>query len=95
MTRICQHFGVVVRKARLNQLGLDVDTVLERAGADVAYDEDDELLSLGPHFDDGAASTLGQALTGLGLVEVDDFFIFRGDVPDWCELRGALRPEEG
>lgn len=93
MARISQHFGVVVRKARLAELGLDLDTVLGRLGADVAFDEDDALLSLGPHFDDAAATALGALLTELGLTEVDDFFVFRGEVPDWCIVSGVARAE--
>jgi hypothetical protein len=94
VARISQQFGVIIRKARLAHLGLDLDTVLERVGADVAFDEDEQLLSLGPHFDDAAATALAATLTGLGLAETDDFFVFRADVPDWCELVGVARAGE-
>jgi hypothetical protein len=90
VARLSAQFGIVIRKARLAELGLDLDTVLEKLETDVAFDEDEQVLSLGPHFDDAAAADLGARLSTLGLLEIDDWFIFRGDVPEWCTLSVAL-----
>ncbi len=90
MAKLSSQFGIVIRKARLEELGLDLDTVLEKLETDVAFDEDDHVLSLGPHFDDAAAADLGSRLSALGLEETDDWFIFRGDVPEWCALSVGL-----
>lgn len=90
MVRISPHFGIVVKKARFAELGLDADQVLTAAEADAAFDEDETLLSLGPHFGDASASALAHKLAALGLEEHDDYFVFRGDVPEWCDLGASV-----
>jgi hypothetical protein len=94
VARISSQFGIVVRKARLQELQLDLDTVLQKLDADVAFDEDEQVLSLGPHFDDAAATDLAARLTAIGLLESEDFFVFRSDVPEWCALSVTLVGEE-
>ena len=94
MAKISSQFGIVVRKARLQELGLDLDTVLEKLEADVAFDEDEQVLSLGPHFDDGAATELASRLTAMTLKEGDDFYVFRADVPEWCAMSVTLSNDE-
>jgi hypothetical protein len=94
VAKLSAQFGIVVRKARLVELQLDLDTVLQKLEADVAYDEDDQLLSLGPHFDDGAAAELAKRLSSMGLMETDDFFVFRSDVPEWCVMSVTLVTDE-
>lgn len=94
MAKLSAQFGIVVRKARLVELELDLDTVLQKLEADVAYDEDEQLLSLGPHFDDGAATELANRLTAMGLLESDDFFVFRSDMPEWCAISVTLAADE-
>jgi hypothetical protein len=90
LARLSTQFGIVVRKARLLELGLDLDTVLQKLETDVAFDEDEHVLSLGPHFDEAAANELGTRLSALGLEAVDDWFIFHGDIPEWCTVSVGL-----
>ncbi len=49
-------------------------------------DENDELLSYGPHFGAEAMEEMGKRLSRLGLLYLDDFFYFHGDFPEWANF---------
>lgn len=50
-------------------------------------DENESLVSFGPHFGGEAASEFIKRLEELGLVYFNDFFDIPGlDLPEWCQL---------
>ena len=82
--RISTQFGIVLRKKSLQRLGLDLPKILALMESSDPYDEDDELISFGPHFGQEAADELIRRLKDVGLEYPDDFFEFSADVPEWC-----------
>lgn len=88
-------FGIIVRKRALSERGVSIDAVgalFKRA----PLDQNDSLLSFGPHFGQEAAVAVVAALERLGLVYVDDPLLFAADCPDWCRFGAAcVEPGEG
>jgi hypothetical protein len=84
--RLSTQFGIVVRKQALQRIGVDKGKLLALLEAVAPYDEDDDLISLGPHFGAEAADEGIRRLKNLGLEYPDDFFDLSADVPDWCGL---------
>lgn len=83
--RIHPNFGIVVRKRALSEKAVALDEILKVFQGE-PLDQDEELLSFGPHFGSEAASGIARTLELLGLTYVDDFFIFAADAPDWCQF---------
>jgi hypothetical protein len=86
---ISTEFGIVVRTASLNERGLHRDQLLQQLEAE-PLDENDELMSFGPHFGGEAADEFRGRLYMLGLEYGNDFFIYEGGFPDWCTPCGRL-----
>lgn len=92
--RIHPEFGIVLRRSALRERGVSLDAVLavfQRA----PLDQNGSLISFGPHFGQEAASALVASLEKLGLVYVDDLFMFVSECPDWCGLGAACVDEPG
>jgi hypothetical protein len=53
-------------------------------------DEDQELLSFGPHFGEEASDEFIRRLKHAGLEYVDDFFVLSTEAPEWCGLECFL-----
>lgn len=53
-------------------------------------DVSEDLISFGPHFGSEAATEFVRRLEALGLVNIDDFFLFTGDFPEWCGFTASL-----
>ena len=54
-------------------------------------DVNEDLISFGPHFGLEAATESVRRLESLGLIDIDDFFVFDGDFPEWCGFTGFLK----
>ena len=65
--RLSEHFGLVIRKEALHHCGLDRSRLLTLMETDAPFDEDDDLLSFGPHFGGEACQTLVKRLESAGL----------------------------
>jgi hypothetical protein len=85
--KVSADYGIVVRRASLKRLALSDEAVYELMEVERPFDQDEELMSFGPHFGIEAARELSRRLEAKGLVYPDDLFIFEESVPDWCELR--------
>jgi hypothetical protein len=88
--KISSDFGIVVRKQALQRNGIDIGALLSAMEAARPLDEDQELISFGPHFGEEAADEFARRLKGLGLEYVGDFFVFSADIPDWCGMSCTL-----
>jgi hypothetical protein len=86
--RISEHFGIVVRMGSLHDRGVSRDQLLEQMECDHPLDEDDNLMSFGPHFGGEAAQEFIRRLQELGMEYGDDFFEIEQLLPEWCELYG-------
>jgi hypothetical protein len=84
--RISSDFGIVIRKAALAARGVTRKQVLDVMEASGPFDEDDHILSFGPHFGAEAADEFRARLQSIGLLYADDFFTFGGEFPAWCEF---------
>ncbi len=73
--RVSTDFGIVIRRAALGLHGVGTDQ-LTAVMESPPLDESDELLSFGPHFGVEAADEFGRRLQALGLVFVEDYFVF-------------------
>jgi hypothetical protein len=83
-------FGLVVRRAALEQRGLSYRKLLDAMEAEAPLDVNEDLISFGPHFGSEAATEFVRRLESLGLINIDDFFVFIGDFPEWCGFTGFL-----
>lgn len=84
--RVSAHFGILVRKSGLARRGIDYARLLAIMETHSALDEDETLLSFGPHFGEEAADEFIRRLKAEGLEYVDEFFVFRTEIPDWCRI---------
>ena len=60
--------------------------LLKEMEVEKPLDSNEFLLSFGPSFGPEALDEFFRRLQELGLEYIDDFFIFTGDFPDWCEF---------
>lgn len=92
--RLSQHFGIVIRKAALDRCDLDRLRLLILMEADVPFDEDDQLISFGPHFGNEACQTFVQRLETVGLQYGEDMIDIADTLPDWLHLFARLASSE-
>jgi len=90
--RLSEHCGIIVRKAALHDKGIARARLMQVMETEAPLDEDQELLSFGPHFGGEAQSTLLQRLHELGLAD-DDLYYLPFVLPDWAHLYVAARVE--
>jgi hypothetical protein len=88
---LTSEFGLVVRRAALEQRGVSYRKLLDTMETETPLDVNEELLSFGPHFGLEAATELARRLEALGMINIDDFFIFVGDFPEWCGFTAFLK----
>lgn len=79
-------YGVVVRRAALAERNVTLPALLEAMENRFPLDQDDKLLSFGPHFDGDALHVFHHRLVDLGLRYVDDFIELVMDHPNWCQF---------
>lgn len=92
--RLSADYGLVVRRAALDERGVAYAQLLNAMESEEPLDRSDEIISFGPHFGGEAADELTSRLIALGLVYIDDFFVFSGDFPAWCRFAAALETPE-
>jgi hypothetical protein len=90
MVSVSSDFGVVLRKAALRERGVALEDVLKAMDAHEPLGSDDDLLSFGPHFGQEAANVFSARLDALGLLYVEDYFVFTELVPPWCALHVSV-----
>jgi len=88
---LTSEFGLVVRRASLEQRGVSYRKLLDTMETEAPLDVNEELISFGPHFGLEAATELVRRLESLGMINIDDFFVFAGDFPEWCGFTGYLK----
>ncbi len=88
---LTSEFGLVVRRFALQQRGVSYPELLHTMESEAPLDVNEDLISFGPHFGWEAATEFVQRLESLGLKNIDDFFIFSGDFPEWCGFTGFLK----
>jgi len=84
--RVSQHFGIIIRKNAIKGLKIPFETILELMEASEPLDEDESLLSFGPHFGGEAANEFIRRLEGIGLKYGNDFVDFEDVLPEWCQI---------
>jgi hypothetical protein len=84
--RLSEHFGLVIRKEALQRCGVDRHQLLVLMEADAPLDEDDALVSFGPHFGGEATQTLLQRLEAVGIQYGNDVIDIADTLPDWLQL---------
>jgi hypothetical protein len=88
---LTSEFGLVVRRASLEQRGVSYRKLLDTMETEAPLDVNEDLISFGPHFGLEAATEFVRRLESLGLINIDDFFVFAGDFPGWCGFTGYLK----
>ena len=84
--RLSEHFGIVIRKKALHRCNLDRPRLLNLLETGAPFDEDEELLSFGPHFGGEACQTFLKRLESAGLQYGHDVIHFSDTLPDWFQL---------
>jgi hypothetical protein len=87
--QVSTDFGIILRKTSLKIRQVSRTKVFEIMEVDKPHDEDDKLLSFGPHFGEEAARELINRLQKAGLVYFEDFFDFTEAAPQWCKLTAS------
>ena len=83
---ITEHYGIIIRKAAVNRCGITMDALKEIMEAAQWLDEDEHLISAGPHFGREASNEFVKRLEHYGLIYGEDFFDFDDMLPTWCSL---------
>ncbi len=84
-------FGIVIRRAALDEHGIDMPALLKVMETGEPFDQDNQLVSFGPHFGGEAAREFMKRLEALGLEYAKDFDDFGIIVPDWVDLYVGLK----
>lgn len=84
--KISSEFGIILRKSAIVKKGLSLEKVFQTFEYSKPLDENDSIISYGPHFGEEAMEEFGRRLSKLGFEYLDDFFYFRGDFPEWAEF---------
>ncbi len=90
--RISEHFGLVIQKSALARHNISLNLLLQKMEAEHPFDEDEALLSFGPHFGGEAAQEFTRRLETLGLKYGEDFIDFADTLPEWCQVYICLAP---
>jgi hypothetical protein len=91
--RVSEHFGLVIRKTSLQQHNVPMKLLLQQMETDRPFDEDEDLLSFGPHFGGEAMQEFVRRLEVIGLKYGEDFIDFSDTLPDWCQVYFRLNPD--
>ncbi len=89
--KVTTEFGILVRRAALQQRSVSLDDLLKSMDSSPPLDINDDLISFGPSFGSEAVHVFISRLEKLGLVYSDDFFDLKMDHPDWCIFQASLR----
>lgn len=84
--RVSSDFGIVVRRKALDEKKVNLSSILVEFNFERYFDQSNEFVSLGPFFGGDAADDCMKGLEKMGLIYIDDFFIFMGDFPQWCRF---------
>ena len=84
--KVSKDFGIVVRRAALEDRAINLCSVMNEFHLDEYFDESEEFISLGPFFGKDNADNCMNSLVRQGLVYIDDFFILEGYFPEWCTV---------
>lgn len=88
--QISEHFGLVIRKSALIRRHISVVQLKQVMETEKWFDEDEQLISVGPHFGGEAANKFSRRLEKAGLVYGEDFIDFADLLPPWCKLSISL-----
>lgn len=83
---ISEHYGIIIRKAAVHRCGLTDGALKALMEAAQWLDEDEHLISAGPHFGREASNELVQRLESHGFIYGVDFIDFEETLPAWCKL---------
>ncbi len=86
---LTSEYGLLVRRKALEERGVSWGDLLNALEVRKPLDENEYLISFGPHFGQASMDTITQRLTTLGLSYFDDFFEFSGDYPKWCVFKAG------
>lgn len=84
--KVSEHFGIVVRKSALDAQAISTVQLLATMETTQPLDENQNLISFGPHFGREACNEFIRRLEQLGLTYGDDFIDIEETLPSWCQL---------
>lgn len=84
--KISDDFGIIVKRTSIEARNLTRNQLFKIMEVERPFDEDENLLSFGPHFGEEAAKEFINRLETSGLVYYEDFFDFSDTIPQWCQL---------
>jgi hypothetical protein len=90
--QVSEHFGLVIRKTSLQKHSIPMNLLLQQMEIDRPFDEDEDLLSLGPHFGGEAMQEFVRRLETFGLKYGEDFIDFADTLPGWCQVYIRFNP---
>jgi len=84
------HYTIVVRTAALAERDVALIDVLNVFEVSEPQGDAGGVLTFGPHQGVEISDNLCKGLDQLGLLYVDDYFVFAPEAPDWCRFGAAL-----
>jgi hypothetical protein len=91
VVKVTNHFGLVINKLSLTKKSIDLNTIKTKVFESAPLDENDDLISYGPHFGGEEMKVYEDRLKKLGLEYVDDYFDFSNDYPGWLNIFVGLK----
>ncbi|KAB2877342.1 hypothetical protein F9K33_16515 [bacterium] len=93
--KISTPFGILIRLNALMKCNIKRDHILAIMEVDNPLDENENLISFGPHFGEEAAAEFTNRLERIGLRYIDDYFVFKEDIPEWLLCLAYYHPPSG
>ena len=91
--KIAQFLAVVIRKEGLARKSISAESIKENIETKI-FDEDENLMSIGPCFGEEAVNRISEKLEKLGLEYVTDYFTFTAEFPEWAYFSVGLNHEK-
>ena len=84
-------YGIVVRRKSLVERDVSYKDLLRVLEVQAPLDENERILSFGPHFGGDAQNELMKRIVELGLVYFDDFFELNMAHPEWLTFQTSSK----
>ena len=88
---VTNEYCIVIRCNSIKNIGLSEDDISKILEFDNPLDSNCDIVSYGPSFGMEASDEFIKRLEHIGLLYIDDFFIFYGDFPQWCDFKVGVR----
>lgn len=93
VVKLSSDFGIIVKKEAIRQKGVSLEQLFQIMETSFPFDENETLISFGPHFGKEATNEFIQRLEHVGLIYGKEFLDFHDILPNWCCVYVKLKDD--